>query len=64
MATDTQVRALAERLHKAWQTGDRVHMEFLLGTKLPKGLTQEVAYKIAVAYPDYAKKLIARKLSK
>jgi hypothetical protein len=52
---------LAERLHKAWHPGDKAHMEFILGIKLPKGLTPEVAYKIAVAYPDYAKKLIARK---
>ena len=59
-----KTQALAERLHRAWQTGDRVHMEFLLGMKFPKGLTQEVAYKIAVAYPEYAKKLIARKINK
>lgn len=59
-----KAEALAEQLHKSWQPGDRVHMEFLLGTRLLRGLTKEVAYKIAVAYPAYAKKLIARKFKK
>lgn len=55
---------LAERLHKVWQTGDLVHMENLFGEKLKGGLTQEVAYRLAVAYPDYAKRLVARKMKK
>jgi len=53
--------ALAEKLYSAWMPGDLVHVENLMGVKLTKGFTRDITYRVAVAFPDYAKKLVNRK---
>ena len=54
----------AEKLYKSFKPVDLMHVAYVLGLKVLKGWTPEIAMRVVKEHPELAKRIIARAVKK